>query len=86
MTPEISDIPVKYGNLSLISSLLVFHENSVKKLLSQQINKLTHCHYAMSMLLTCLQGRQKKSLLNVSEKIKHDLRIQNSAAKAIRVV
>ena len=50
MIPEISDIPDKYGNLLLMSSLSVLHEDKIKTLLLQQINKLTHCYYAMSML------------------------------------
>ena len=50
MTPEISDIPDKYGNLALMSSLSVLHEDKVKTSLSQQVNKLTPCYYAMSML------------------------------------
>ena len=48
--PEISDISDKYGNLLLMSSLSVLHEDKIKTSLSQQINKLTRCYYAMSML------------------------------------
>ena len=59
MFPEISDIPDKYGNLVLMSSLSVFHEDRIKS------NKLTRCYYAMSMFQTCPHGRQNKSLVNV---------------------
>ena len=45
-----SDIPDKYGNLALISSLSVFHEDRVKTLLSQQFNNLTRRYYAVCML------------------------------------
>ena len=44
MFPEISDIPDKYGNLVLMSSLSVLHEDRIKS------NKLTRCYYAMSMI------------------------------------
>ena len=44
MVSEISDIPDKYGNLTLMSSLPVLHEDGVKTSLSQQINKLTRCY------------------------------------------
>ena len=57
MTLEISDIPDKYGNLALMSSLSVLHEDKVKTSLSQQVNKLTPCYYAMSMLWSCTHGR-----------------------------
>ena len=50
MIPEISDIPEKYDNLVLMSSLSVLHEDRVKTSLSQQINRLTRCYYTMSML------------------------------------
>ena len=49
MIPEISDIPDKYGNLALMYLLSVLHEDRVKTSLSQQVNKLTLCFYAMSM-------------------------------------
>ena len=44
MVSEISDIPDKYGNLTLMSSLPVLHEDRVKTSLSQHINKLTRCY------------------------------------------
>ena len=50
MIPDISDIPDKYGNLALMSSLSVLQEDRVKASLSQQIKKLTRCYYAMIML------------------------------------
>ena len=37
----------KYGNLALMSLLSVLHEDRVKTLLPQQINKLTSCYYAV---------------------------------------
>ena len=49
MVSEMSDIPDKYGNLALTSSLSVLHEDRVKSSLSQQIKKLTRCYYAMGM-------------------------------------
>ena len=50
MIPEISDIPDKYGNLALMSSLSVLEKDRVKTSLSQQVKKLTRCYYAMRRL------------------------------------
>ena len=44
MIPDISDIPNKYGNLVLMSSLPVLHKDNIKTSLSQQINKLLLCN------------------------------------------
>ena len=48
--PEMPDIPDQHGNIALMPLLPVLHEDRVKTLLSQQVNKLTRCYYAMSML------------------------------------
>ena len=67
MIPGISDIPDKYGNLALMSSLSVLHEDRVQTSLS--VNKLTRCYYAMSELDS---RRQNKSLFYVSKKKNQD--------------
>ena len=50
MIPEISDIPDKYSNLALTFSLSVLQEDRVKSSCSQEINKLTRCCHAITML------------------------------------
>ena len=64
--PEMADIPDKYATLYWF---LCFHSCTWTGL-SQKINKMTRCYYAMKMLLTCSHGRQNKSVFYVSEKKK----------------
>ena len=50
IVPEMSDISDQYGNIALRSLVLILHKDRVKTLHSKQLNKLTCCYYAMSML------------------------------------
>ena len=74
MIPEISDIPYKYGNLALIFSCQSCTRTGLKHRSHHMLPQQTRCYYATSMLKTCPYGRLNKSLINVSEKTKHDLR------------